>query len=153
MTDAPNEAKPIRRLPIALIVICSGIFAWAAFSPNTSPENLPYTMGRCLIPALIGWALYFYTVGKSRTWQRGVTLFAVVWLAPAAASYAVGQWRAQQYHAMAGEVGNTLDIVAQNPSALPSIPRSCPIPWCNCGGVITAISGWAGSVRRPGWAG
>ena len=31
--------------------------------------------------------------------------------------------------------------------------RSCPIPWCNCGGVITAISGVAGLVRRPGWAG
>lgn len=26
--------------------------------------------------------------------------------------------------------------------------RSCPIPWCNCGGVIAAISAEAGSIRR-----
>ena len=38
-------------------------------------------------------------------------------------------------------------------TSLVFLTRSCPIPWCNCGGVITAISGWAGSVRRPGWAG
>lgn len=31
--------------------------------------------------------------------------------------------------------------------------RSCPTAWCNCGGVITAFSGGAGSVRRPWLAG
>jgi hypothetical protein len=33
------------------------------------------------------------------------------------------------------------------------LPRSCPTSWCNCGVVITAISGKAGSVRQPQRAG
>ncbi len=42
-----------------------------------------------------------------------------------------------------------------NPLARPSRPLagSCPPLWCNCGGVNTAISGGAGSVRRPRRAG
>ena len=31
--------------------------------------------------------------------------------------------------------------------------RSCPVAWCSCGGVITALSGMAGLVRRPQRAG
>jgi hypothetical protein len=30
---------------------------------------------------------------------------------------------------------------------------SCPIPWCNCDGGAIVISGGAGLVRLPGWAG
>ena len=30
---------------------------------------------------------------------------------------------------------------------------SCPIPWCSCGVVITALSGEAGMVILPGWTG
>ena len=31
--------------------------------------------------------------------------------------------------------------------------RSCPSPWCNCVGMITALCGSAGLVRRPQRAG
>ena len=30
---------------------------------------------------------------------------------------------------------------------------SCPTAWCNCGGVVTALSGGAGLIRRPRRAG
>ena len=51
----------------------------------------------------------------------------------------------------AGEKAEIIRLVEQ--SSLPvrrTLERSCPIPWCNCGGVVTAISGGAGIGQAAG---
>jgi hypothetical protein len=45
------------------------------------------------------------------------------------------------------------DGAAMGEAAFTEGQGSCPGTWCNCGVVITAICGGAGSVRLPLWAG
>ena len=51
----------------------------------------------------------------------------------------------RMHHPDTGKVADTIKAL--------TIAGSCPTAWCNCGGVVTALSGGAGLIRRPRRAG